>query len=124
MVTHDDIQNARVEQIERDLTNEQKEGAALKTQRDADQATILRQEKEIEELRQELEARKAQEKTMEETIKSRYQKLMKERLQEEKKLWERHNSPKPKSDDNDGSSTSSATGSPLSRVSVSAVNVW
>ena len=79
----------RLEQAEQDLMQEKREIAKERAQFEADRATVLSQTEELEKIRKELEEYKVKETEMEDVIKKRYQKLMKERLQEEKNQLER-----------------------------------
>lgn len=77
-----------MERIEHELADKKLEAEKQRAQYDSERTTYVKQSEELEHLRQTMEERKAKEEEFENTIKIRYQKLMKERLQEEKRQWE------------------------------------
>lgn len=82
-----------MERIEHELADKKLEAEKQRAQYDSERTTYVKQSEEVEQLRQMVEEHKAKEEELENTIKVRYQKLMKERLQEEKRQWEQKHKP-------------------------------
>lgn len=82
-----------MERIEHELADKKLEAEKQRAQYDSERTAYVKQSEELEQLRQMMEEHKAKEEELENTIKVRYQKLMKERLQEEKRQWEQKYKP-------------------------------
>lgn len=118
----------QVERIEHELADKKLEAEKQRAQYDSERTAYVKQSEELEQLRQMMEEHKAKEEELENTIKVRYQKLMKERLQEEKRQWEQKYKPDRSSpirknikaiDSETSSHDSSPSESPFNKVTAS-----